>query len=245
MLEIIANNLANLNTTGFKGDKVSFQALLPEPNKHYNNPLPPANYKLNFEDMVPLVGNEISHVGIADIKRDLSQGPAITTHHLEDVMIEGPGYLQIQSRDGVRYTRDGALSRSADGILMTKTGEPVLGAKGTIYLKAGEFEINGRGEIYQNNEMVDRLLLFDFNDEDALERVGTNAFFYGGADQDRLELEHPQIRQGYLEGSNVNAIKNLTNMIVAHRSFEAYQKAVSNYDSMMDKSSNSIGQVQA
>ena len=82
-------------------------------------------------------------------------------------------------------------------------------------------------------------------DDAALERTGLNLFHYGGTPEGRRLVANPAVRQGYLEGSNVNAIKNLTDMIIAHRSYEAYQKAVSNYDQIMQKSSNTIGDLRA
>jgi flagellar basal-body rod protein FlgF len=127
--------------------------------------------------------------------------------------------------------------------LVTKEGMPVLGEKGNIALGAASFQINDSGEIWQNNQMIDRIALYEFDDDTMLERAGTNLFFYGGPEEARQQVKFANVRQGYLEGSNVNAIKNITDMIIAHRSYEAYQKAVKNYDSMMEKSSNSIGEV--
>jgi flagellar basal-body rod protein FlgF len=245
VLEVIANNLANMNTNAFKGENVTFTLLEPEPEKNYKNPLPPANYKVAFEDFMPLRGNEIHYVGVAGINRDQSQGPVVKTGNPTDLMIEGKGYLSINTPEGIRYTRDGALQLSSDGVLTTAAGHPVMGEKGNVVLRSGQFEVNGRGEIYQNGELVDKLQLFQFQKDEALERVGGNYFYFGGEQSARTKSESPSIRQGQLEGSNVNAIKNLTAMILAHRSYESYQKAVSNYDTMMEKSSNSIGDVRA
>lgn len=243
VLEVISNNLANMNTVGFKGDNVTFEQLLPEPEKRYTDPLPPANYKVDLEKLSPLHGNEVAYVGISGIHRDTTQGPAITTHSNTDLMIEGEGLFSVQTPDGVRYTRNGAFELNPDGVLTTKAGHPVMGTKGNIFLRSGQFEVNARGEIYQDGEMVDRLQLYQAADQTNLERVGDNYYIYGGAPQDLTLQTNPSIRQGYLEGSNVNAIKSLTAMILAHRSFEAYQKAVSNYDQIMEKTSNSIGDV--
>lgn len=245
VLEVIANNLANINTAGFKGDGVSFSVLDSEPNHNYSDPLPPANYKQSLEDVMPFHGNEIQYTGVAEVYRDNLQGPAISTSNPTDLMIEGDGYFAIQTTEGTRYTRAGNLSLSPDGVLMNVNGQPVLGEKGNIVVKGTSFEVNPLGEVYQNGELVDRLMIHSFKNTDQLERIGNNQFFYQGAPGDVSTIEHPTIRQGFLEGSNVNAIKNLTAMIVAHRSFEAYQKAISNYDRMMDKSSNTIGEVRA
>jgi flagellar basal-body rod protein FlgG len=243
VLEMIANNLANANTVGFKGDRVTFTMLEPEPEKNYANPLPPANYKISAEQLMHLKGNDVFYVGVADQVRDQAQGPAIETKNPTDIMIEGKGMLAVNTPDGMRYTRNGSLSVSRDGILVTKEGMPVLGEKGNIALGAAQFQINDSGEVWQGGQMVDRIALYEFDDDTMLERAGTNLLFYGGPEEARHQVRFPSMRQGYLEGSNVNAIKNITDMIIAHRSYEAYQKAVKNYDQMMEKSSNTIGEV--
>lgn len=244
-LEVIANNLANVNTVGFKGDSVTFKLLEPEPEKNYKTPLPPANYKISLEDVMPLHGNDIAYVGIAGVTRDESQGPAIQTHNDTDIMIQGEGMLAVNTTEGMRYTRSGQLSLGANGALVTAAGHPVMGEKGLINLQSGKFEINHRGEIYQNNQMVDRLQLYSFEEPASLERSGLNLWHYSGPDEGRVALEDPSVQQGFLEGSNVNAVKSLTSMIIAHRSYEAYQKAVSNYDKMMEISNNQLGAVRA
>lgn len=245
VLEMIANNLANMNTVGFKGDRVTFTLLEPEPEKRYTDPLPPANFKVGVEQLMNLKGNEIIHVGVSSVERDQTQGPPIDTKNPTDIMIDGEGMLSVMTPDGVRYTRNGSLSVSPDGVLMSKDGHPVLGEKGDIVVRAGAFQINDSGELWQDGQMVDKLTIYKFDDDASLERAGLNLFLYGGQPEGRKLIANAQVRQGYLEGSNVNAIKDLTNMIIAHRSYEAYQKAVSNYDSVMQKSSNQIGEVRA
>lgn len=245
LLEIISNNMANVNTPGFKGDNVTFTLLEPEPDRNYKDPLPPANYKQDMSDIMPFKGNDLAYVGISGVHRDSTQGPPITTHNSMDLMIEGDGYFTVQTPEGLRYTRSGALDLSQDGVLVTKAGHPVLGEKGNVFLRAGAFQVNNRGEILQDGEIVDRLLIQNFADHNSLERVGNNYMFYGGPPEGVKPVTHPEVRQGMLEGSNVNAIKCLTSMILAHRSYEAYQKAVSNYDKMMEKSNTTIGEVRA
>ena len=245
VLEMIANNLANLNTTGFKGDRVTFTLLEAEPEKNYQNPLPPANYKVGMEQLLWLKGNEMAYVGVADVQRDMQQGPSIQTHNELDLMIEGDGMFQVQTEDGPRYTRNGSFTLSPDGVLTTQSGHPVMGEKGDIVLRSGAFQVNDQGEIYQDKKLVDRLALYRVDGQADLEREGMNYYYYGGTDEGLKRVTQVNVRQGYLEGSNVNAIKDLTNMIIAHRSYEAYQKAVSNFDKMMDKSSNQLGNVRA
>jgi flagellar basal-body rod protein FlgG len=192
-----------------------------------------------------LKGNDIAYVGIADVQRDESQGPAIETKNPLDIMINGQGMLGVHTPDGLRYTRNGSLNITRDGVLVTKEGFPVLGEKGDIVVRHGGFNINENGEVWQDSHMIDRIPLWRFEEPESLERVGQNLFFYGGKPEGAKTVQGADFRQGWLEGSNVNAIKNLTDMIVAHRSYEAYQKAVANYDQIMQKSSNNIGQVRA
>jgi flagellar basal-body rod protein FlgF len=245
LLEVIANNLANTNTTGFKGDAVTFTLIEPEPEKMYKDPLPPANYKADMEMFFPLKGNDHAYAGVANVSRDMTQGPALTTHNPTDLMIEGEGFLTVQTVDGQRLTRSGALELGPNGALVTKSGDPVLGEKGNIFLRAGAFQVNDRGEIYQDGQLVDKLLVQTVADPKTLERAGNNYFFHGGRPEDLKQVAHPRMRQGFLEGSNVNAIKSLTSMIVAHRCYEAYQKNVQNFDRMMERSSNTIGELRA
>ena len=244
-LEAIANNLANVNTVGFKGDAVAFSLLHPEPNKNYPDAIPPANFKEDMSEVYPLRGNEMAYVGVASIERDFSQGPAVNTQNPHDVMLQGDGFLTVQTPEGVRYSRAGDLSLTNDGVLSTKMGDPILGEKGLIYVRSTDFKINAQGEIFMDGQMVDKLKLVTFDNKKELEKVGNNYYYFGGDEKTVKPAANCRIEQGLLEGSNVNAIKSMTSMIVAHRSFEAYQKAVSNYDKMMEKSSNVIGEVRA
>ncbi len=244
-LETLSNNLANINTVGFKGDNVTFTLLEPEPYKNYPDLIPPANYKVDLRKVGPLKGNEMVYVGIAGMERDFTQGPAVTTHNSHDLMIEGRGFFKVNTKDGERFTRAGNFKLSPDGALVTAHGDPVVGEKGTIYLRSEQFEVNRVGEVYQDGQYLDKIELFEFEDLASLERVGQNYYHYQGPTEQIRLSDESRISQGFIEGSNVNAIKNLTDMIFAHRSYEAYQKAVSNYDRMMEKSSNTIGEVRA
>lgn len=242
-LEAIANNLANVNTVGYKADNVAFTLLESEPHKNYPSDIPPANFKEDMKDVFPLRGNEMVSVGMAAMERDFAQGPAMNTQNKYDVMLQGDGFLAVQTSEGTRYTRAGDLALSNDGVLTTKLGDPIQGEKGLIYVRSTDFEINKQGEIFQDGQLIDKLKLVAFDNNKELEKVGSNYYFFGGDEAAIRNASKIQVQQGFLEGSNVNAIKSMTSMIVAHRSYEAYQKAVANYDKMMDKSSNVIGQV--
>src|SRR5690606_29984939 len=110
-------------------------------------------------------------------------------------------------------------------------------------LRGGGFEINQMGEIWQDGALVDRLQVFEFDNPEGLERSGFNYFLYEGPEGSVKAREFAAVRQGFLEGSNVNAIQNITSMIISHRSLEAYQKAIQTYDRVMDRTANSIGEI--
>lgn len=245
-LETIANNLANVNTVAFKGDNVTFTLQYPEPYKNYPDPLPPANFKEDMSHLYPLRGNEMAYVGVAGVKRDFTQGAAINTKNPFDVMIEGDSFLNVQTQDGLRYMRAGDLTLSPEGALVSKNGDPIMGEKGAIFLNESNFTINVKGEIFSSGKFIDKIKLTSFKDPtNQLERVGNNYYNFVGPAEDAKISERSTLKQGFLEASNVNPMKNLTSMIIAHRSYEAYQKAVANYDKMMEKSSNTIGEVRA
>ena len=242
-LEIIANNLANISTVGFKGEKVSFE-LLGSENKSSNSERFLSNHLDTESFPEQVLGNEVSYVGVSGVNLDLSQGPTIATRNPLDIMIDGHGFLKINTPEGDRYTRSGALSMNEDGVLVSQQGYPVMGENGLLTLSSGTVEINPLGEVFQDGDFIDRLVVVDFPEPYALEKLGSNQYFYRGSEDQIKKIIHPEIKQGYLEGSNVNAIENLTKMILAHRSYEAYQKTIKNFDNMMDKSSNSIGKLE-
>ncbi len=242
-LEIIANNLANANTNAYKAEKVTFRKLVAEPFKNYATPLPPANYKVDLEDVMPLKGNEIAYVGVDQVYKDMTKGGEQITGNPLDVMLDSEGFLVVNTPQGERLTRDGALTINSNGILTSKNGDPILGERGNIVVNGQNFEITVNGEIYENDRFVDKLLVKNVSDAAQLEKVGGNLYFYGGPEEEMNTLKFPQVIQGSLERSNVNVVESLANMILAHRSYEAYSKALKNYDSMMEKSSNTIGEV--
>ena len=242
LMDIIANNLANTSTVGFKQENVTFKQLVPEPYKNYKNPLPPANYKIPFEKIMHLRGNEVDYVGVSGVYRDQTQGPAVETKNPFDVLIDGEGYFMVQTPEGERLTRNGSFTLNESGVLTDQLGHPVIGEKGLIYLRGKGVEVNHLGEVYQDGSMIDRLKVVGVKDEKDLERVGYNHYYFSGNQEDLIQA-NSTIRQGYVEGSNVNVMQNLTQMILAHRSYEAYQKSIQNYDQMMEKSSNTLGEV--
>ena len=119
----------------------------------------------------------MSYVGVAGMERDFNQGPAVITHNKFDLMIEGDGFFKVQTSEGNRYMRAGDLSLSRERVLVGKFGDPILGENGLVYINSNDFEINELGEVIEGGEVVDRLQLVSFKDNENLERMGQNYYF--------------------------------------------------------------------
>lgn len=243
VLEILANNVANMNTTGFKEEQVTFAALEANPWKSYNSPLPPAQFKLDMRDVYPLHGNEMGYVTLSNVETSHIQGGLKRTGANTDVAIQGNGFFAINTPFGERYTRDGSFNLTADGTLVTKNGASVMGERGPITgLSEGEMRILPDGEVYNGEKFIDKIKVVAFTDNKLLQRLGDNLFVHDGAPEN-ITAHKGELSQGFLESSNVNPMKNMTNMIIAHRTYEALQKAVKSYDNTMQLSAQKVGEV--
>ncbi|PIE67123.1 MAG: flagellar basal-body rod protein FlgF [Deltaproteobacteria bacterium] len=227
-LNTLANNVANIDTVGFKGEMTVFQdpeqgpASLPETDADRIQPLSP--YAPPFHTVV-----------------DFGQGALKQTGNPLDVAINGDGFFTIQTPDGPQYTRQGSFTRDEDGTLITPDGYPVLGEGGEITLQAGIIDIDSQGTIYVNGDEIDRFQVVDFENRLGLQKVGNGRF---AAPQDAQTTEPAEItslNQGYLEQSNVNAVRAMTEMIETSRAFTAYQKVIQTADDATEKSINDVG----
>ena len=213
---VVANNLANVNTTGFKRDVMFFEVLK-------KNETPEVQMK---------------------VETDFSQGPLRQTNNPLDLAISGRGFFTIDTGDGEAYTREGHFTVDEGGILKTSDGNPVLGRGGWINLsidgiKVGEVTINTRGEIFMGDELIDTLKITDFDSYSDLKKAGGN-LFVAGENVIPRELEDPVILQGKLEGSNVNPVREMIDLIEIQRQFESSQRAVRTIDSALRKAANDI-----
>lgn len=226
MLEVLANNLANLNTTGFKGDETFFRL--------YNravsmSTLPPLDQAIN--DSTVVQGT------ITDFKN----GPMIATGRDLDVAVEGPGFFVLKTVAGTRYTRNGHFQVNSQGRLVTSEGFEVMGRQGAITLPPGKVGIGQNGAIEVNGAALDTLKVVDFDDKTQLQKAGGSAFEAkaGAAEQ---EVRGVQMRQGSLEQSNINPVKQMMLMIEMMRQFEGLQKAVHTVmNTLNEKSVNQVG----
>jgi flagellar basal-body rod protein FlgG len=166
-----------------------------------------------------------NQVVLAEGALNESDGSVLATNRDLDIALAGNGYLTVRTPRGLRYTRDGGLAIGKQDLLSTRDGDAVIGENGPIQLGQGKVRIDGQGAVYLDGNLVDRLKLVTFNDPRALQREGSS-LMVPVSDKVQPVSAQPEIRQGYLEQSNVNAIASVVGMVGILRHFEAIQKSV-------------------
>jgi flagellar basal-body rod protein FlgF len=176
-------------------------------------------------------------------KTDFSPGPIRYTGNELDIALEAKGFLKIQTPNGLRYTRDGALSIDAEGFLVTGNGDKVLGENGPITVEGGMVSIGQDGQVSVDNQAADKLLVVNFNKPELLRKEGGSYYSYLGDSKEISTETDAVIKQRYLEGSNVNPTQEMIEMIETFRAFESVEKAMQSIDGLTGKMVNDYGQV--
>lgn len=232
-LEVLANNLANVNSSGYKVERPVFKAFLP------GNEEGTAPADSESGDATAMAKNY--HVEFVGTRIDFTKGQLKKTDSNLDFALIGHGFFSIQTDDGVQYTRSGAFSLDGDGRLVTHDEQPVLGEGGPIQINGNTVLVDESGAINVDGVQVDRFALVDFEDRSRLKKIGNTRF---QAEEDMRPIA-PQkdlrIRQAYLELSNVNVIKSMSEMIDVLRTYEAQQKTIKAVTDMNIKAINDVG----
>jgi flagellar basal-body rod protein FlgG len=239
-LDVISNNLANVNTTGFKKSKIEFQDLLyqtyraPGSEQGGGNLLPTGMH----------VGHGTRAVATSKI---FTTGDLTHTGEQLDVAIQGDGFFEVQLADGTRaYTRDGALKRASDGRVTTSDGLVVQSGFQPIPTGTTDITISGSGDVStrgSNGTQTFKVTLVRFANPSGLESIGRNLYretpASGTAEIGNSgENGFGTLEQGYLEMSNVKVVEEMVNMIIAQRAYEVNAKSVQAADEMMQLSNN-------
>jgi flagellar basal-body rod protein FlgG len=244
-VETIANNLANTNTPGFKRDQLTFREYLTALEKNFNGSGVPSK-EFSPGDFYHTFGAEHSLVEVDGSYTDQAPGQIDHTGNSLDFAINGPGFFEILSPTGVRYTKKGTFSLTSDGILANEKGFPVLKAGGeelkdrVIKLARGPLGVNEQGEIFQEGSKIGNMSLVEFKNINALRKEGNSLYINHDAKNIKKEGLVSTIHQGSLESSNVNAMNEMSNLIKASRNFETLQQVIKAYDSMAQKAVNEI-----
>ena len=224
----IANNLSNVNTSGYKRDTLAFKdTFISFAHDQIMEPIMNVRSKKLFPEPI-----HVAKPRLALSLTDFSQGSLKMTGAPLDVGISGEGFFKIQTPDGEFYSRNGKFNRTTEGQLVTEQGWPVLGEGGPITLLQGEVEINGTGQVYSGGQLVGQLQLVTVDNLSALEKRGRNLYQVrdGVNAQEQPVPAGTSVQQGFLEASNVNVVSEMVNMIEAQRQFEAYTKVMKTTD---------------
>ncbi len=237
-LEALSNNLANVNTAGFKQERPFFRVPKPDEAKAGGAMGTPPG---RSEPEAALIRRRAM---IAfETRSDFSQGQLRRTGNPFDLGIEGRGFFAVQTGQGVAYTRKGSFTLDANGTLVTGEGRPVLGQGGEIQITGGKMAVDTEGNVYDDGNLVDRIRIVDFADPQGLVRSGDTLFAARGAGTVAEPVEEARISQGYLELSNVDPMRTMTEIIEVVRGFESYQKVIQAVDQATGKTINEVGRL--
>ncbi|MBU5310730.1 flagellar hook-basal body protein [Tissierella carlieri] len=190
-----------------------------------------------------IIGTMSGGVRFQKLFTDFTNGGLIDTGGTLDVAIKGNGFFKIQGENGeTLYTRNGSFAIT-EGYLTDLDGRRVLGRNGTIFLGNGTIDILSDGEIQIDGNPVDTLDIVDINNKEFLRKRGDNIFYMADNTVAEENIFDGEILQGYLEGSNMNPISGMVEMINLLREFEANQKVIKMQDEMLEKAANEIGRV--
>ncbi len=226
-LNIISNNIANLNTTGFKKDQMSFEQYMKQLD---TSSLYPGQYSTVPIDVVA-VSSSI----------DLTPGTPVKTGNPLDVALTGDGFFAVNTGNGTRYTRAGSFQLSTDNTLITPRGDTVQGQSGDITIDPDKTQIviSPEGQVSQDGDAIGTLQVVKIP-ADALVREGNNLFSVkdGVAPE---TVDTPDVVQGSLETANVNPITEMVEMIAAQRAYDVFQKVITSANQAYSYSMQNVG----
>ncbi|MDR3200216.1 MAG: flagellar hook-basal body protein [Spirochaetales bacterium] len=272
-MDVVANNLANADLTGFKRDTVSFKAF-PELLLHRFDDDGVRKLPMGSTDIAPIVGKLGTGVETNEVYTDFSQGSFKQTENSFDFALEGKGFFAILTPEGERYTRNGSFTLGPESLLVTHDGFPVLGESGElIKIKANNFTVDQDGKIFINrrfqenderlvsmteNEwedtiLLDKLKIVDFtmgvagNRGDRYIKKQGNSFWRETEDSGPASVisdgRRPKVHQGFVETANINPVTEMVQMIEVNRAYEANQKTIQTHDQLLGRLVNDVMRV--
>jgi len=227
-MDIIANNIANLDTTGFKVESLMQKIDPAEPARTLGGPRP------------------VKFVAADTVARDFGQGALTKTDAPLDMAIEGEGLFQVQTPNGPRFTRDGRFTTDPTGRLVNQQGYPVMsdgGGEIVIDAEKGQVAVGADGTMSQGNELVGKVGMFKFANQGALEKSGDNSFKNSSNLQPEVAA-NAKLRQGHLESSNVKPVLEITRMVEVSRAYESTAKMIDAEADLSRRSVERLGRVQ-
>ena len=237
-LQVIANNVANAHTNGYKKDEPMFRSILSEARAgvagsgsghHLFSPAHGGTHK-------PLPH---AFVHIQEHKTELAPGRLRETKNNLHAAIQGEGFFEIKTQQGLRYTKNGLFHMDNQRRLVTVMGDPVMGPKGEIKLPPGEAKIAGDGTVTVDGNPAGALKIVEFGEGAGLKKSGDGHF----VGNDPTVVKAPSLAVGHLEESNVNSMEEMVKVISSMRTFEGAQKLIAAFDRMTEAAIQDVGRV--
>ncbi len=232
--DTLANNLANVNTGGYKKDILvasSFPGMLISRIENQNGE--------GTATRIP-IGTLNSGACIGQIFTDLSQGNLKRTENSLDLALGSAAYFALETPDGERYTRNGEFKLGGDGLLTDNAGNPLLDINDEYIYIEDQFEADKMGNITVNGEYFTTLKIVSFEEPESLRKTGNNLL---ESTADYYLEENPDLKQGYVETSNVSAVREMVELIKATRSYESLQKVIQAEDETLQTAIEKVGSV--
>jgi flagellar basal-body rod protein FlgF len=237
-MQIFANNMANVNTAGFKQDEQAFQAVFPKPHLA----LPASGHTAGLAQQIgarPFGPAERAFVAPHLVKTTFEPGRIRLTGNPLDLAIQGQGFFEVKTPQGTRYTRNGMFSLDNHRRLVTNLGYPVMGTKGEIKIPSGKLEISTQGDIKVDDKAVAAIKIVEFPDDQMPAKFAEGLF----VSDNGTAAKNPLLQVGHIEESNVNAIGEMVKMIQGMRSYESTQKLIQTLDRMAEVAIQDVGRV--
>ncbi len=230
-MEAVANNLANVETAGYKEDQPTFRSVFA---RTLGTPSQSDEERFaHFEHLPPYTGIGTTYVAVADMGKNLSQGRLQRTGLQLDLALASPqGFFTVTTPQGERYTRAGNFHLNQDKQLVTAEGFPVSGKEGPVVIEGNEIEVSGDGTIIVDGQRIGGLRIVTFPFPDRLQKLGNSLMAPVDAENNPRILEDVSLVQGSLETSNVDSFREMVRMIQVNRSYASMQRALRSADEM-------------
>ena len=229
-MEAVSNNLANAQTPGYKKDTVLFKELF---NEYSTQDLESDQEQFVHENYIsPLSRGNVSFVAPDHVSPRMTTGKMTPSDNPFDLSLQGEGFFVVQSDKGLVYTRNGRFMKDKDNFLITNSGDKVLGQHGHIKINGANFAVGSEGNVLVDNKKVDTLQVVKFEQPDRLTKLGNSYWLPGSDAQVPNSFDGAVVQQGVYEGSNVETVEEMVEMINLNRSYEAAQRALRSNDDL-------------
>lgn len=199
--------------------------------------------RLKVTNPLNVLGHLSYGIHSSEVETNYEQGQLQPTESSFDLALRGKGFFCIETPDGERYTRNGEFTKDAEGYLVTKEGHKVLGEGGYIKIDGGNMMVDENGEVHKDEQLIDKLKLVDFDDYKILRKEGNGLVRIEGGIEEVPVTTTVSVQQGFIEGSNVNSVKEMVEMLTMMRTYEANQKLIKIHDELLEKAVNNIARI--